>query len=335
VNGGLWISGALAVGAFLLSLLGARLVERYAQSLRLIDLPNLRSSHTAPKPRGGGLGIVGAVVITLAAAELAGAGVSREAWVLLIAAVLVSLVGLWDDVRSLAVSPRLIVQTLAAVGLVAILGGFDRVPLPPPLDLALGPFRAAVAVIWLVGVVNFFNFMDGVDGLAAGQAIVSAGAVAWALWMGSEPGLAFLVAAASAGFLVRNWSPARVFLGDVGSAFLGLVLAGLPLTAPPGDRERLTLLVATTLTLFLLDPVATLIVRARRRARIGAAHREHAYQRLIAPDRSHAPGVMVLLSTSLILAIAAVAAFADPRLAWPSIGLAAAAFSIEWWLSRR
>ena len=105
--------------------------------------------------------------------------------------------------------------------------------------MPLGVAGALLAVLWLVGVTNFFNFMDGVDGLAAGQAVISLGVLAWALWPRAAAGLSRSSSlAATAAFLPRNWSPAQIFLGDVGSSFLGFLLAGLPFAGPPARDRR-------------------------------------------------------------------------------------------------
>jgi glycosyltransferase WbpL len=327
-----WI--ALAAVAFVVSFAGVWLVERHALRLRLLDVPNVRSSHREPRPRGGGVGIVLGVAVALAGAA-ASVTLRPDVWVLLGAAFVLAGLGLWDDVRTLGVWPRLFTQTLAAACVVAVLGGFERLPLPPPADVPLGLAGAGLAVVWLVGVTNFFNFMDGVDGLAAGQAVISLGVLAWAIWPGPEAGVAIAVLAATAAFLIRNWSPARIFLGDVGSSFLGFLLAGLPFAAPPGTRSGLVFLVAISLTLFLLDPAATLVMRRRRRAVIGAAHRDHAYQQLVEPGAPHAAAVTVLLGVGVLLALLAALAYQRPLLGWPAVVVALAAFLIEWQVADR
>jgi Fuc2NAc and GlcNAc transferase len=328
-----WI--ALAAVAFGVSFAGVRLVERHALRLGLLDVPNVRSSHREPRPRGGGVGIVLGVAVALAGASAASMTFRPEAWVLFGAAFLLAVLGLWDDVRTLGVWPRLLTQTLAAACVVGVLGGLERLPLPPPADIPLGLAGAGLAIVWLVAVTNFFNFMDGVDGLAAGQAVISLAVVAWAVWPSAEAGLAIVALTATAAFLIRNWSPARIFLGDVGSSFLGFLLAGLPLASPPGTRSGLVLLVATSLTLFLLDPIATLVVRSRRRAAIGAAHRDHAYQQLVEPGGTHAAAVTVLLGAGLILTLLAALAYSRPRLGWLTVGVALVAFLIEWQVADR
>ena len=167
-------------------------------------------------------------------------------------------------------------------GLVVVsVGGFERVPLPAAmLEHRLGPLSAAASILWIVTVVNFYNFIDGIDGIASLQALITATGV---LLAGFDPVAALLAAAvvgATAGFLRFNWSPASVFLGDVGSYFLGYTLAALPLLAPRQLRSQAALFVAVSLWLFLADATFTLIGRALRGERIYEAHREHLYQML-------------------------------------------------------
>ena len=128
--------------------------------------------------------------------------------------------------------------------------------------------------------VNFFNFLDGIDGLAAVQAVVTAAGIALAGWDPFAALLAAALAGATAGFLPYNWSRASIFLGDVGSYFLGYTLATLPLAAPPASRPQAVLFVALSLWLFLADAAWTLVRRARSGAPWYAAHREHLYQQL-------------------------------------------------------
>ena len=107
---------------------------------------------------------------------------------------------------------------------------------PPPLDLQLGPAGTVVAVVWILAVVNFYNFLDGIDGLAGLQGVITGAGIVLAGWDPLASVLATAVAAGCAGFLVFNWHPARIFLGDVGSGFLGYTFAALPLLAPPETR---------------------------------------------------------------------------------------------------
>jgi Fuc2NAc and GlcNAc transferase len=189
--------------------------------------------------------------------------------------------------------------------------------------------------VGLVGVTNFFNFMDGIDGLAAGQAMASGAAVIIASWSQNANGIAWLLLGAAAGFLVYNWPPARVFLGDVGSMPVGFLLGGLPLLAPPDQRSPAVLAVAIGLALFLFDPLWTLLRRALAGKRLGQAHRDHAYQRLLSPEEPHGRVTLPLVAAAFALAALGSYAFVHPPARWPALALALVAFTIESALARR
>lgn len=295
-----------------------------------MDRPNDRSSHLNPRPRGGGIGVIVGSIVGLGFAMAAGTVADPRLLTILGAGCVVAAVGLWDDVASLSPAPRLAVHLSAAGLVVWVSGGFDVLPLPAPLDQPVGAMGAVLALVWIVGVTNFFNFMDGADGLAGGQAGLTFGALALVLWPSTVAVVALAVVAATLAFLCRNWSPARIFLGDVGSGWLGFVLAALPFAGPVGRREDLVMLVATSLALFLIDPSVTLIRRFLRGASVTASHREHAYQRLIVPGRSHAGPVGVLLVAASTVTMAGVFAFQQPAWLWISLVWAAGVGAVEW-----
>lgn len=307
-----------------------RVIERWASRLGLIDTPNQRSSHLLPRPRGGGIGIAAGAFVAaglLALQEPFDTGLLA----LLAAAAVVAAVGLWDDVADVAPGVRLVVHVASAGVVVAANGGLTQLPLPAPLDLSIGPVGGALlAVVWMVGVTNFFNFMDGADGLAGGQAVLTFAAAGVVLWPSNEAALALLVAAATVGFLFRNRPPAHIFLGDVGSGWLGFLMAGLPFVLAPGPRESLVLLVAVSMTLFLTDPVLTLVRRWRGGGILTESHREHAYQRLFVPGESHARVVGLILAGGALLSVLAILAWYRPGLGWPVITCAVMATLVEW-----
>jgi Fuc2NAc and GlcNAc transferase len=269
-----WFVAAVACGAAL-ALTPA--LRGLARRFGLLDRPNQRSSHASVVPRAGGAAIVAAVLGALALCPGFWRG---EAAFALLGATALAVLGLADDRFGLSPGLRVAAQLAIAFFIVARVGAPERLPLPPPFDLALGPLGTPFAVLWIVAVVNFFNFLDGIDGLATLQAAITAVGVALASWEAGAVLLAVAVAGAAAGFLPFNWAPASIFLGDVGSYFLGGVLATLPLTAAPEARSSAVLLVALSLWLFLADASFTLARRAGRGARVWEAHREHAYQRL-------------------------------------------------------
>lgn len=272
-------------------------VRWYSTRGALLDLPNERSSHTRPTPRGGGLGIV---VVTLVGAALL-AGQQPSLWGYIIAAGLIAAVSWVDDVRSLSNRVRFGTHLLGAV-LVVITGGWiEQMHFPLVGIISLGWFGLPLTLFWLVGMTNIYNFMDGIDGIAGSQAIVAGAGYSFLGWLVNNEVLTWLglvVAAASLGFLLHNWSPAKIFMGDVGSAFLGFTFGWLGIIA---TRTDATLAVPMVLLLwaFLFDAGFTLIRRLQRRENIFAAHRTHLYQRMVIAGHPHAR--VTLLYTLLAL----------------------------------
>ena len=322
-----------ALGAsFLATLVATPLVRAGAWRLGLLDRPNERSSHQTVTPRTGGLGIVIGLLagLLLAPADLGPPGLRA----LLAGGLLVAGVGLVDDRFGLPAWPRLAIQLIAASGLVWTTGGLERLPLPPPLDLALGVAGPPLTVLWVVGVVNFYNFMDGIDGLAGLQGAVTAGALTLAFAPGapSAAALAAALAGACAGFLVYNWAPASVFLGDTGSGLLGYTLAGLALVAPPGRSHEAAMVVMASLWLFLADAGICLGRRVVAGSRWHAAHREHLYQRWVAAGASHARVSSSIGFGALALTVLALVGWRTGEVFWywTSLGAGSLMIAAEW-----
>jgi Fuc2NAc and GlcNAc transferase len=255
---------------------------------------------------------------------------------LLAGGLVLAAVGLLDDRLGLSPAVRLAFHVAAAVGFVSASGALDRSPLPPPLDVPLGPLGGVASVLWIVAVVNFYNFMDGIDGLAGLQAVVTGAGIALA---GFDPFASLLAAAlagAAGGFLPYNWSPATLFLGDVGSGALGFVLAALPFLAAPGSRPSALAFVALSLGVFLADATFTLFRRMARGERLHQAHREHLYQRLVSTGWSHARASATLGAAAAVLTAAALLALRSPGTApwWAAILLALATVFAEAFLVR-
>lgn len=276
---GAWII-TVSVGAFGLSWALVLVIRKLALRRGMLDIPNERSSHVRPTPRLGGVGILGAIVIPVVAVASGYGLPARELAVVLGLGTAVSLVSLLDDFRGLAPLTRLLVHLTAAVLAVAWLGPLD-VEIP-----GVGPgvghriVAQGLTVLWIAGFINAFNFMDGTDGIAAAQACVAAMGWGIAGWWLEAPALALLgaaIAASSAGFLLHNWSPATIFMGDAGSALLGFLLATLPLLV---DSPRPLLTASLPVWPFVFDTALTLVLRARRRENLLAAHKSHLYQRL-------------------------------------------------------
>jgi UDP-N-acetylmuramyl pentapeptide phosphotransferase/UDP-N-acetylglucosamine-1-phosphate transferase len=249
---------------------------------RLLDQPNARSSHRMPTPRGGGVVFV---MVGSVMAPLSGWG--PASWLPFLCLPL-ALVGLVDDLRDLPAAFRYGAQLLTAVVLVVIL---PSVPLPLWLLL--------VVLVAITAVINFVNFMDGLDGLVASCMIVLLAAAALAPGSPARSALAPMVGALT-GFLVWNWSPARVFMGDVGSTFLGALLAGLILLQPDPVQAVSLLLVAFPL---LADAFVCVLRRIAAGERVFQAHRLHLFQRLQQAGWSHAHVSLIYAGGTALLAL--------------------------------
>lgn len=276
----------IAVPVSVVSFMGVLALRRWAFTLGLVDFPNHRSSHVRPTPRGGGLPIVLTVLIGVIGLNLAG-WVSQPpaALALCVGAFMVAAVSFADDRWRLPVAVRLAAHLAGALVFVAGGGVLDCVRMSDSQVWPLGWLSLPVTLFWVIGLTNAYNFMDGIDGLAAGQAIVTALAIGWLGFLsGNHLVVVFMLLLASAtfGFLVLNWPPATIFLGDVGSAFLGFTFASWAVLAgnSSGAGPPFTAWVAV-LAPFILDTGVTLTRRIVRRERWFEAHRAHYYQRLV------------------------------------------------------
>lgn len=269
-----------------------------ARQLQILDQPNERSSHHRPTPHGGGMALMLALLI--------GAGVLHklfEPWaahyLLLfgLAAILVVL-GAIDDLKGLPVGFRFLIYGLVAGGFAGwMLHSRGELLSPTGMLLFCG---IALASLWHM---NLFNFMDGIDGIAATQAIcVSAGA-SLLVWLGNDSGqyllLCLLVAASHMGFLYWNWQPARLFMGDAGSIATGFMLAALAVVAMAEDVLPLACWLILSAT-FITDATWTLLWRISTGQPFTTPHRLHAYQRLSRHWRSHRRVVAMLLGVNLL-----------------------------------
>jgi Fuc2NAc and GlcNAc transferase len=247
-------------------------------------------------------------------------------------AILVTVAGLVDDRVRVPPLVRLALHLVAALAVVAAAGPFPRVPLPPPLDIPLGRAGAALAVLWIVAAINFYNFMDGIDGLAAVQAVITGGVVAIAA---PEPLAAVLgaaVAGGSTGFLFFNWAPARIFLGDAGSGLLGYTLAAIPFLAPPATRDKVVLLVGSSLSLFLADATVCVVRRVAQGRRWDEPHREHVYQRWANSGAGHERVTTWIAAGSLVTTLLAFLAWREgaAAVAWAGLAAGMVLFAVEW-----
>ena len=278
------------IGAFLSSLIGVEGVRRYSSQRQLLDIPNDRSSHSIPTPRGGGLAIV---FVVISGFVLYLAFWNPESWRVFIGylagALLIAWVSWLDDRKPLASRWRFLVHCFAAILVLLTCGFWNKLSLTDSSHLSIGWIGLPLTFLWIVGLTNAYNFMDGIDGIAGSQAAL-AGA-GWAI-IGLLRGegdfviLGLLISASSLGFVIHNWSPARIFMGDVGSTFLGFTFAVIPVIAAQRD-PKLALAGVLMVWPFVLDTLYTFFRRLRRKENVLAAHRSHLYQRMILTGASH------------------------------------------------
>ncbi len=263
-------------------------VRRYALSTYLIDQPNARSSHAVPTPRGGGLAIVASFMILLLGMVVVGLISPQLGWFLASSAGVVAVVGFLDDRKPITARWRFITHAAVSAWALWLLNGVPPVPLfGTSIDLRW--FGPPLAVVYLVWMINLCNFMDGIDGLAAIEAITVGlgGALCWRLATGFDAWpLMAAFAGSVAGFLVWNYPPARIFMGDVGSCFIGMVLGALSLWSAQ-EATQVFWCWFILLGCFMVDATTTLIRRVRRGEKFHEAHRSHAYQYASRVYRSH------------------------------------------------
>ncbi len=267
--------------AFMLSLGLGWLLAHPRLGLRVIDRPNERSLHSRPVPRTGGLAILAGLTVAIAVQALGHGLPDGLPWVGL-GIVLIGGISFVDDCRSLPARWRFLVHLMAA-GLF-LYGGIAI----QPSDWLAGAGLFVVLLLGIVWMINLYNFMDGMDGLAAGMAVIGFSGLALLAAMSGALSLvpvALVVAAAAAGFLVWNFPPARIFMGDSGSSSLGFLAAVLPLW---GTREGLPLVPAMIVfSPFIADASWTLARRLWRGERIWEPHKQHGYQRLVESGWGH------------------------------------------------
>lgn len=290
-------------------------LRRYALSRRLLDVPNQRSSHTAPTPRGGGLAIVASFLLLTVFCDIIADFSISALTALLGAGAWVALVGFLDDYGHIAARWRLLAHFAGAIWALVWLGGLPPLPvLGYWLDLGwLGNVLAAVYLVWLL---NLYNFMDGIDGIASIEAItVCLGASVLAWLTGAELSawlLPLLLASAVLGFLFWNFPLARIFMGDGGSGFLGLTLGVLSVQAA-WVAPRLFWAWLILLGVFVVDATLTLLRRVLRGEKFYEAHRSHAYQHAARKLGAHRPVSLAVgaINTFWLFPLAAMVALGD------------------------
>lgn len=284
------------IAIFILSWGLTWVMRRYALARDIMDHPNHRSSHEIPTPRGGGVAFVAAFLITIPFVAHLGFVTFAGSLALMGAGLFLAVLGFFDDHSHIPPIWRLSGHFFACSLAVYWLGGMPAITffawtLPSNL------FAASLAVIYLAWLLNLYNFMDGIDGIAGVEAVSVCLGAAGIYWLGGNPGLMvlpLLLAVAVAGFLFWNFPPARIFMGDAGSSFLGFILGVLSIQAA-GIKGAYFWCWLILLGVFIVDATWTLLRRALRGEKIHEAHRSHAYQQASSQLGGHLPVTLAVL----------------------------------------
>ncbi len=276
------------IGLFVLSIVLTYSIRSYANKKAIYDIPNERSSHSTPTPRGGGLAIMIVFYIGLVYFQ---ESIDSTLFYALICAIPIALISLVDDVLTISSKVRFFIQSVSAAMALYFLGGVSS------FDFILFELQgwwlniiAFIAMIWLT---NLYNFLDGIDGYAGSEAVM----VGLGLFLFFHNPLGLVIVAACLGFLLFNWHKASIFMGDVGSATLGFIFAVFVFY----DTSHGSIVIwLVLLSLFWFDATLTLIRRYRNGEVVTQAHKKHAYQRLTQSGWSHDKVVWFSLVFNLI-----------------------------------
>jgi Fuc2NAc and GlcNAc transferase len=305
------IEGVMSLLLFLLTVFSVSLVvtsalRRYALARSIMDIPSARSSHSVPTPRGGGVAIVLGYLLAVLLMLLSGTVPPELAIAVLGAGGCVAVLGFFDDHGHVAARWRLLGHFAGAFWVLFWLGGLPLLTLFG-LQVDMGWLGYALGAFYLVWLLNLYNFMDGIDGIASVEAIcvcVGGALVYWVCGLVESHGplgltLPLLLAAAVAGFLVWNLPPAKIFMGDAGSGFLGIILGALSLQAAWAEPSLLWSWLIL-LGVFVVDATFTLLRRLLRGDKVYEAHRSHAYQYASRLHGRHLPVTLAVLAINVL-----------------------------------
>jgi Fuc2NAc and GlcNAc transferase len=331
------IIAVVSLAAFFASYVMTGWLARHLRQRQIVDQPNSRSSHSTPTPRGGGLSMVAVTTCGIAALWAAGIISGSLATVLIVGGLGIAAIGFWDDIRLAPVAVRMTVHFAAAVLAVYALGALSGIRVGNSV-VHLGAAGAVLGVLAVVWILNLFNFMDGIDGIAASEAAFAffggAGILLFAAHGSpAEAAPALLAGAACCGFLRWNWPPAAIFMGDVGSGYLGYAIAVIALASL--QTTELSLFTWMILSgVFFVDATLTLCRRVLRGKPVYEAHRTHAYQWLARRWGSHARVTTAVIAINIVwLLPCATLSVKFPGSAWWLCVVALAPLAMCAWLS--
>lgn len=290
--------------SFLLSICLTRLFLSPSSWVRMMDHPNERSLHSEPISRAGGLAIMVAFFVVSGGALLLGVGISP---ILLFCALIITVISFLDDCYSLSVAVRFVIHL--GVAIVLVVNGFHLSVLELPGWSWRWPESVALVVssVFIVWLINLYNFMDGMDGFAAGMAIVGFSCFALFGWQAQDQPFMtanLIIVSAVLGFLLFNFPPARIFMGDTGSSTLGFLVAAFSLWASVAEIFPIWIAVLV-FSPFIVDASITLIRRLFTREKIWEAHKSHFYQCLVQIGWGHRKTVLYAYLLMILCAVSA------------------------------
>lgn len=292
--------------------LAALLTRVLIARIGALDIPNERSSHSTPTPRGGGIAFILSFVVGLSLIQFLGTTVpiqERYFWGVTVGSALIIVISLRDDFKMQSLRTKTFVQLLA-IAIVCVSGlAIDKLGLPWLGEYELGSWGYLLTVAWIFGMMNTVNFMDGLDGLVATSAVIASLFLSFISFMEGSVfvyAAALTLAAAISGFLLFNLPPARIFMGDVGSIFIGFTLASIAIIAARYDHAHTSLFVVPLLLFHLiLDAFMTFCWRLVRGENVFSGHRTHIYQLLNRMGLSHRAVTSFYASLSVLQGVAA------------------------------
>jgi len=288
----------IAIIALLSTFLLTYLVKVITIKRSILDIPNDRSSHSIPTPRGGGIAIsiIWFIVITFLFAKKE---IDSTLFFSLLCGIPIAVIGVVDDLFKITPKLRLIVQTISAILAIILLGGLQTIDFGfiKFSALIISSFFAIIGIIWFT---NVFNFLDGIDGYLSSE-IIFIGVTSF-LFFGTTPTV--LLAAITTGFLIWNWQPAKIFMGDVGSTLLGFSIGIFAIYYQNIGITSIFIWLMLT-SLFWFDATITIYRRWKNREILSEAHRKHAYQRIVQSGLSHQKTVLyeILINLSIVLIV--------------------------------
>ena len=288
---------------FIFSDIVVGIIRRYCINSSLLDIPNARSSHSVPTPRGGGAAIALVVILSMIISYVLNLMRIEYFLALSVGGIFVALIGWVDDRFNLKAIVRLVAYLIASCWAILWMGELNEIHFGSNFILILGNAGFFIGVLWVLWLTNLYNFMDGTDAIAGVQALCTGLFAAFIFWLEEEYGVSYVcitVSVASAAFLFWNRPPAKIFMGDVGSCFLGFIFSCMAIIGEITEIMPIIVWIIL-LSIFFFDSTFTLFKRIYKKEKWYNAHREHAYQRLVQMGMSHGKLALSILLINIII----------------------------------